>query len=277
MKRILAAVCLFLFASAAPARAHPPVGIVMDRQGNVFYSDLTHVWRIAPDGRRSIAVRDVHTHELALDEAGNLYGEDNRYQGGDRYRHRIWRRTPDGRVSDVIPWREGFWPDYGFVRDRAGAIYWVQCPERVCVIRRRDPGGRTTVVAPGARLGPNVNWLAAASDGSLWLVDGHDLRRITPAGRLETVARGLSAEGQPGPMGMWPDAEGGVFVAVPARRAVVRVRADGRVGTVARTPAPWAPSGVTTAPDGGLWILEYSPENEIRVRHVARDGRARVF
>ena len=274
MKRIVAAAILFLLCAAVPAWAHPPVGIVMDRQGNVFYSDLSHVWRISPDGRKTIAVRDVHTHELALDSAGNLYGEDNRYQGGDRYRHRIWRRSPNGRVTDVVPWTEGFWPDYGFVRDRAGAMYWVSCPERVCTIRRRSANGRTTVMASGARLHHNVQRLAAASDGSLYVLDGADLRRITPAGRLTTAARGLGSNGA---MGMWPDAEGGVFVALAARREIARVRADGRVTTVARTPGPWAPSGVMVAPDGSLWLLEYSPKNEIRVRHVARNGRARVY
>lgn len=273
MKRIGAAALLFLLAVAVPARAHPPVGIVRDRAGNVFYSDLAHVWRIAPDGRKTIAVRDVHTHELALDGAGNLYGEDSRYQGGERWRHRVWRRDPRGRVTDVVPWGEGFWPGYGFVRDRAGAMYWVQCPGRVCTIRRRSANGTTTVVAPGARLGTSVQWMAAASDGSLYVVDGAGLRRVTPAGRLATVGRGLGS----GAMGMWPDAEGGVFVARSTRREVAHVRADGRVRVVARTPAPWAPSGVTVAPDGNLWLLEYSPENEVRVRHVARNGRTRVF
>ena len=27
--------------------AHPGIGIVMDDDGNVFYTDLTHVWKIS--------------------------------------------------------------------------------------------------------------------------------------------------------------------------------------------------------------------------------------
>src|SRR5687768_16174030 len=107
MKTILAAF-LLLLAAAVPARAHPGVGIVMDRQGYVFYTDLQHVWRIAPNGGKSIAVRDVHTHELSMDGAGNLFGEDSEYLGGDRWRTRVWRRAPDGRMTDVIPWTDGF-------------------------------------------------------------------------------------------------------------------------------------------------------------------------
>ncbi len=287
MKHVAAAFLLVLLA-AAPARAHPGVGIVMDRQGSVFYTDLVHVWRIAPDGSRSVAVRDVHTHELFVDAAGNLFGEDSRYLGGTRYRHRIWRRAPDGRITDVVPWREGFRRDYGFVRDRAGAMYWVQCPEGACAIRRRAPGGRTTTLAPGVRLTRNaavVNWLAVAPDGTVYFPDGRDLRRLDARGRVATVAAGLAPRTpvQPGVgelhalLGMWPDARGNVYVANFAGRSVARVTPEGRVATVARTPAPWSPSGVLVAPGGDLWLLEYSLTNQARVRRIAPSGRVTVF
>lgn len=272
MKTILA-VCLLLLAAAAPARAHPGVGIVMDRQRNVFYTDLQHVWRIAPDGRKSIAVRDVHTHELALEPDGSLVGEDSEYLGGERWRTRVWRRGPDGRLTDVIPWTDGFWRDYGFARDPAGAVYWAYCPERRCTIRKRGRDGRITSVAPQVRWGNYIQWMAAAPDGSLIVVDGRDLRRIDRAGRLGLLARNVGEM----MMGMWVDARNHVYVAVYGARAVVRVAPDGRVTTVARTPAPWGPTGVTIAPNGDLWLLEYSTSNQARVRRIRPDGRSTVF
>src|SRR5687768_15883654 len=97
---ILLLAVLLLVLPLRSAFGHPGVGIVRDRQGNVFYTDLTHVWRITPAGRKSIVVRDVHTHELAIDSLGNVYGEDSRYlgsgEGDDRWRTRIWRLGPDG-------------------------------------------------------------------------------------------------------------------------------------------------------------------------------------
>lgn len=71
MKRAVLALCLF--GLPFPLLAHPPVALVMDRGGNVFYSDLERVWMIAPDGRKSVAVPGVHTHELGLDAEGNLF------------------------------------------------------------------------------------------------------------------------------------------------------------------------------------------------------------
>lgn len=55
--------------------AHPGVGIVCDRVGNIFYTDLKNVYKIAQNGERTIAVAHVHTHELAPDLADNLYGD----------------------------------------------------------------------------------------------------------------------------------------------------------------------------------------------------------
>jgi len=91
-----------------PALAHPSVGIVIAPGGDVFYSDLTHVWRISRSGIKSIAVPNVHTHEIYVDANGTLFGEDNQWLGGDRYRHRIWSRRADGAISDVVPWTNGF-------------------------------------------------------------------------------------------------------------------------------------------------------------------------
>ena len=44
-------------AGVLPVQGHPGVGIVMDRHGNVFYTDLVQVWMITPDGRQSVARR----------------------------------------------------------------------------------------------------------------------------------------------------------------------------------------------------------------------------
>jgi hypothetical protein len=281
IQTLLLGLVLLLALPLRPASAHPGVGIVRDRQGNVFYTDLVHVWRITPDGQKSIAVRDVHTHELAVDSLGNVYGEDNRYlgsgEGDDRYRHRIWRLSPDGRVVDVEPWRAGFWREYGFVRDRAGTMYWIQCPARRCSIygRTADPPATSVVAVPG-RFNHQINWMAASvtEAGVLYVVDGSALRRLDASGRVTTVAPSIGTQ----LMGLWPTAAGDVYVAVYEARAVVRVRvADGHLTTVARSPAPWAPSGVLLAPDGQLWVLEYSTSNEARVRRIAPDGTVRVF
>ena len=72
-------ILLLVLLPISRAEAHPGVGIVIDRQGNVFYTDRFRVWRITPDGRKSVVGPDVH--ELSIDNAGNVLGEDSKYMG----------------------------------------------------------------------------------------------------------------------------------------------------------------------------------------------------
>jgi hypothetical protein len=258
-----------LLATAMPSAAHPGVGLVMDRQGNVFYTDLAHVWRIAPNGRKSIAVRNVHTHELALDAADDLYGEDLQFQGGGTWRRRLWMRTPAGVVRDVVPWRSGFPRDFGVVRDRAGTTYWVELTRNQSLLHKRSRDGHLITLAPQTRFGFPINWLTVAADGSVYVADGRDLRRIDPNGKVSTLAQGLSRSHESHALGgMSIDPRGNVYVAVYGDSSVVRVTPNGKVETVARSAAPWSPSGVLVAPNGDLWILEYSTSNAAHVRRV---------
>src|ERR671913_639806 len=47
------------------AQAHPAWGIALDRQGHVYFSDLTTVWKVDAQGRVSVfrAKDNRHTHD----------------------------------------------------------------------------------------------------------------------------------------------------------------------------------------------------------------------
>ena len=291
-QRLASAATLFaLFAiGAAPAHAHPSAGIVRDRAGNVYYSDLEQVWQLSPDGKKRVVVSGVHSHELWLDAAGNLYGEHLWYEGekSDKWGHYVWKRAPDGRVSRVHPAREGFRSEWSFVRDAAENGYWAveESGGRV-EIRRKGRGGRITTVVRG-RWG-DLRWMAADADGTLFftaLADRmHDLYRASPDGKVMRLARDLAKRGpldrlidpRHDTFGLWPDRRGGAYVTILDERQVVHVGADGKVKVVLRSPPRWGPTGGLLAPDGSLWILEGGLPGRARVRRVDRDGKSRVF
>jgi len=152
-------------------------------------------------------------------------------------------------------------------------MYWVQCPERICVIRRRTPDGQTSTIAPGVRFNHPINWIATGPGGSLYVIDGTDLRRLQPDGRITTVVRNLGTV----LMGLWLDAQSNLYVAAWGTRAIFRVRPNGKVTTVARTRKPWGPSGVLVARDGAIWILETSTSNAVRVRRVTTNGQSAIY
>lgn len=283
--RVLVPVALLL-ASVTLLAAHPGVGIVMDSRGNVFYTDLKQVWKIAPDGSKSVAVPGVHTHELVLDPNDNLFGEHLWYEGEatDRWGHRVWRLSPEGTLTDLIPARRGFLDDYEdfhFVRDARGNMYWT-IRGASTVIRRRSPDGATTTVA-GADF-KDVRWMTARPDGTLHLIDLYDLVRVTGDGKVETIARDLPerswwqrlSTNRHAVMGLWTDPQGDVFVAVNARGVVKKVSPDGQVHEVARSPFPWSPTGGLVAPNGDLWLLEYSFRGA-RARRIQADGKSTEF
>jgi sugar lactone lactonase YvrE len=282
MRRLL--LVLLLAIATLPANAHPGVGIVEDSAGNVFYTDLERVWRIAPDGTKSIAVPGVHTHELCLDAEDTLYGEHLWYEGDatKKWGHRVWKRTKDGAVLDVIPAREGFLTDYSFVRDRAGVMYWADRGSK-SVVRKRALDGTIVVHSTGPFR--DIRWMTVTPGGIVYLVDSGRLLRIEANGRVVTVIAALS-ERKPPPAkvsdphyqgGLWTDARGSVYVAVSQERLVLEVRPGGSTRVVARSPLLWAPYGGLVDRQGNLWVLETSLINAVRVRRVGKDGNERVF
>lgn len=282
MKPLLTA--LFLVLNAPSVWAHPGWGIVQDSRGNVYFTDTQHVWQISADGRVSVAVRNVHTHELWIDGNDNLYGEHLWYVAGaaQPWKHRVWRLRPDGSVTDVIPARDGFLNDYSFVRDRAGNMYWAdRGPETV--VKKRSPDGRVTTHATADFR--SVERMTATPDGTLFLMDTGNLRRVSPAGQVTTVVTGLSGVGRPRTevarlnyhMGLWTDRDNAVCVAAAAERSVLRVDGAGSVKVLARSTSPWSPSGGMTDREGVLWILEYDTADAVRVRRIGREGQERVF
>lgn len=240
-----------LLLGAASASAHPSVSIAIAPNGTVYYSDLTNIWSIDARGVKRIIVPNVHSHELYLDANGTLFGEDNQWLGGDRYRHRIWSRDSSGRMRDVVPWRAGFWREYGL----NGGGYWLRCtPANVCTVRQ----GTRTVATSSRKIG----WLASAPHGALYVTAGSELQRVRN-GKFETVAR-LNM-----PMGMTFDANGDVWVADFGDRAIVRISSAGQKRVMARSTAPWGPTGIGIAANGDLWILEFAG-TETRARRIRR-------
>lgn len=275
---------LSLWLMTLPVLAHPSVGIVQDSQGNVFYTDLKQVWKITPAGQKSIAVANVHTHELCLDNEDNLYGEHLWYEGEqtNRWGHRVWCLKRNGQLVEIIPARSGFLENYSFVRDRAGNMYWAERGPQT-VIKKRTPAGQILTHASGPF--HSVGRMTAQPDGTLFLLDAGALWRISPTGQSSTLLQRVSAQPRTATragelnyqMGLWLDQQAAVHVAVASERLVLKVKPDGKTAVAHRSPLPWAPSGGLVDRAGEVWLLEYSPTNAVRVRHLKRDGTEQIF
>ncbi len=274
--------------AARHASAHPSVSLVMDSRGNLYFSDLRSVRVLRSDGKIEIVLPDVHTHELWVGPDDSLYGEDVTNIGDD-YRHRVWRLDPDGRLTDVIPWRDGFpdeFHDYGFNRDAAGLTYVLRRDVRQIEVRNPDRDLVRTISLTGFE--GFLHWLTVRPDGRVDLGVGADLLTV-PAGGTEprVVARNLVEwtdefdwmHERHAVMGLWTDEAGGTYVSIYSGQVLKRVTPTGDISIVSRSSGGWSPVGGNVAgrrydPDPGVVEFERGPHPTNRARWVGTGLRA---
>jgi hypothetical protein len=265
--------------------SHPGVGIVEDKKGNIFYTDLVHVWKMGPSGAKSIAVKNVHTHELFIDQQDNLFGEHLWYNGEklNTWGHYVWKLSADGKLEKIIPDTEGFLENYSFVRDHFGRMYWADRKEKCQhVIRKNLDQSFATL---GDKCFENIRWMKSGRDGNVYVVDLTDLKKIDHRGEVKTIASKLNdrkisqfhVDDQHSVLGIWDDKDGNIYTAIYSGRIIKRFSPDGNEKIVAETFLPWSPSGGLISNNGDLWILEYSITNSVRVERISKEGKREVF
>jgi sugar lactone lactonase YvrE len=284
-----------LFFFIANAQADPSSGIVVDRQGRVYFADERRnvVWEIDTDGKLTAFVTSKHSHRLAIDEQGNIYGEHLAYIGGDRWEFHLWKATPSGELSYVIPPSPGFPP--GSLMDKEGNRYqWGgsgNIKKTSSLIQKITPEGKVVTVAGSGwgwadgkgdkALFGSVGGIAWGKDGALYVTDGAAVRRVTLDGEVRTIVRDADAlkpaaswrlfGGMGGHLfGLALDEELNIYVANVGGGQVAKVAPDGKVNTLVKSESGWAPTGVTVA-GKELYILEHGPFG-LRVRKLSGAG-----
>jgi sugar lactone lactonase YvrE len=269
---------------AATASAHPGSGIVVDKDGHVFFTDTGDgVWKIDPNGKLT-DLPGSRFHWLDIDEAGRFADSERSF--GEWFE----RVTPKGAKPCVVQCS-----DFPFVFARDGNLYYADTRPGAGRIVRRTPQGRETVLARDPAL-ESIDGITCGPDGSLYVTQNTGdnegaLRKITMDGAISTIVSGFAGkEPVKNPpadtpaaycRGLAVDAAGVVYVAATGSRRVLRITPQGQVSTILEAPAPWQPTGVAIF-DGEVYVLEWhepaAPQLEDRaawiprVRKVARDG-----
>ena len=266
--------------------AHPGIGIVMDSKGNVFYTDLNHVWKISTKGERSIALRDVHTHELYIDEADYLYGEHEWYEGEltDKWGNYVWRLSNDGVFEKIIPDVEGFLDNNTLVRDHENNTYWVEKSDEHDILKKQTLSGQNCFVTHHQF--EDIRWMYFSKhDNNLYVVDHLTIKKVTPDGNVIIIADNLkeakiSFDGVADRhyvYGMWSDEKKNLYVAVYGAGHVKKINPNGKLTTIFESDTFWSPCGGLMNPDGTHWIMEFSKRNRTRVRKITKDGKHTLY
>jgi hypothetical protein len=276
----LLTVLVFLFLLPFSISAHPGIGIVRDSKGNIYYTDLEQVWKIS-NGIRSIAVPHVHTHELYIDAADNLYGEHVSTVSDYVFDHYLWVLKGNGDLDTVIEKTRAYQRnDYSLARDASGNEYYVKqfySTGDTQHIYRRTPEGKETIFSTG-----NVNrvsWLHPQADGSLLYVKSNHLYLALGGDTAKLLASNIgSAEprmkgwNSPSTYGCWKDDKGNIYVAVFTDEAIKKISPDGEMTEYYRAERNWGPTHGVFDKEGKLWVLECSNTNQIRVVEARQSG-----
>lgn len=267
------------------ASAHPGSGIVVDKDGNVFFTDTGKgVWKIDKQGKLTYLPAQLF-HWMAIDEVGYFAKSPKNF--GEWFE----RVTPQNSKPVLM-----LSSDFPFTVNRDGNLYYADTRPGSSKIVRRTSNGKESVFASGEMF-RNISGIAAGPDGSLYVTDASNsdantIRKITMEGIVSIFASGFvskSSSNKPPPetddgycRGLAVDSLGNVYVAATGSRSVLKITPQGKVNTILQAPGPWAPTGVTVF-HGEVYVLEWSDaapsQTEVRkawiprVRKVGLDGK----
>ena len=296
MNRIIITFSLLVFL-ASSCLAHPAWGIIVDRYGQVYFSDAVHnvIWRIDTLGMLSRFVTGKHAHDLFMDAKGFLYAEHVEFlPRGNQWRTSLWKISPGGKTSVVIrPTISGRRIWYPFTFDSDGNLYaWFRdfSSKKLVPLMIRQPDGTMFAWSLKDSSGRSTNIDGAGAmvwgpHGHLYLTSGDKVLKVSKDGVVTTVTSGLGTMKDPelpaaGLWGLTVDAKGNIYIAEYGARRVIRITPDGKVSTSVRSEKPWSPTGVVAHGDD-LYVLEDGlilPNTLLgpRVRKVTSDGKVSV-
>ncbi|MDO1451823.1 IPT/TIG domain-containing protein [Rhodocytophaga aerolata] len=226
---------------------------------------------------------------IAIASDGTLYVSDN---------HMIRKITPDGIVSTLAGSSQGYadgpaaqalftYPT-GIKIANDGTLYIVDGNGNR--IRKISPNGIVSTVAgngtkgytdgPAAQAQFEIPYdIAVASDGTLYVVEGHMIRKITPDGIVSTLAgsrergikNGVGIEARfYDPMGIAVASNGTLYVTESSYHRIREITPDGVVTTLAGGPFDgyadgtatearfYQPKGITIANDSTLYVVDHA-------------------
>jgi len=267
----------------AKVSAHPGSGIVLDKDGNIYFTDTGKgVWKIDTQGKLTYLPASKF-HWMTIDAIGSFAGSQKSF---GEYFERV---TSKNDKPDLI-----MCSDFPLVVNKDGNIYYANTRPGSGKIIIRTPDGKESVFATN-KIFEFINGITAGADGSLYITESSNanantIRKIKMDGTISIIATFVGKDSNDVPLetvpsycrGLAVDSTGIIYVAATGSRSVLKITPQGKITTILQATSPWTPTGVAIF-NGEVYALEWhdvTRENlEVRsawiprVRKIGLDGK----
>ncbi|MEO7266356.1 MAG: hypothetical protein ABIW38_15675 [Ferruginibacter sp.] len=284
MKRILflfsLIICLLV---ATTISAHPGSGIVVDKWGNVYFTDTGKgVWKIDTQCKLTY-IPSSRFHWMTIDPVG-YFAESQK-----TFREYFERVTEQSYKHALI-----ICPKFPLVVNKDGNMYYSDYLHSPASIKRRTPEGNESVLASD-KIFKFTSGIAAVQDGSIYITEASNanantIRKITMNGTVSIIATFIGKAAIDLPLenvpsycrGLAVDEKGFIYVAATGSRSVLKITPQCKISIILQVPCPWTPTSVALF-NGEVYVLEWHNvaaadlENHTahipRVRKIDSDGK----
>jgi DNA-binding beta-propeller fold protein YncE len=269
------------------ASAHPGSGIVVDKYGQVYFTDTGKgVWKIDKQGKLTY-IPASRFHWMTIDPGG--YFAESPKNFGEYFERVTAQSTKPALIMCS---------DFPLVVARDGNMYYADTRHSSAKIIRRSPGGKESVLISD-KIFEFISGITAGPDGSLYITEASNakantIRKITMDGKISIMATFVGKEANDLPHGTVPsycrglvvDSIGVVYVAATGSRSVLKITPQGVITNILQVTGPWTPTGVAIF-HGEVYVLEWHDvapaleEERIawipRVRKIGLDGKVTIL
>src|SRR5215218_7576631 len=276
---------LFFLILPVAVAAHPGGGLIALDVNTVIFGDSMYnaVWRLERGRRPQALVKKFHAHWTTRGLDGYVYSESFQEMGGA-----LFRIPVDGGKHVKIAEESDVQSPVFAVGKRGELIFQkaAQIIERSAdgTVRRFRNSGKVAKGEPPLQQVIAYHW---ATDETLYLSDGNNVRRAGSDGVVRLVARVdgkllepqiWNSTGAPRIWSIATDSRNRIYTALPDTGQVVRIDPNGSQHVVDRSAGGWRVTAVATFGDS-VFLLESSDSTNAgqRVRVIRGAGKVEML